>query len=493
METSSSLSNYKVIRPIGGGTFGRVKCKGYLVAQHLNTNTLVAMKILNKLEIHEKGSIKAVDREIRILKDLCHPNVVKLYDCIETSTNFIIVMEYMAGGELYSIVDRHKVSEDEAKKFFWEILMGIEYLHLKGYAHRDIKPENILLNASGTLKISDFGLSNFLLPGRFLKTQCGSPNYAAPELISGEKYCGTEADVWSLGVVLYALTSNILPFDDPSIPVTLNLIKQGHYRVPSYYSEELKDLISRMLCVDPISRITISQIKAHPWLQSSPDISINTLKTLHIVKLYTNPHIQSSVLKACLQLPEFSYISEKEAKKMLQFVKNDSKKEKIPAGLLVNQTFISTFFITLDQKIKGEKNLIKKAFNIEKQNVFKGFSAKSSKKTSASSLTSETSEKLTPNNWVYGFRSNLEYGFFVVKLFEGIKKLGFFWKQNSKSSFVIKLAVVKVLLQIFRFEETFVVDFLLLQGKTFEFLESVSSVYSVIYEFTHNSELIRKN
>ena len=490
---NSSLSNYKIIRPIGGGTFGRVKCKGYLVAEHLNTGTLVAMKILNKLEIQERRTVRAVEREIRILEDLCHPNVVRLYDCIETSTNLIIVMEYMAGGELYNIVDRHKVNEDEAKKFFWEVLLGIEYLHSKGYAHRDIKPENILLNSFGTLKISDFGLSNILLPGCFLKTQCGSPNYAAPELISGDKYCGTEVDIWSLGVVLYALTSNILPFDDPSIPVTLNLIKRGKYRVPSYYSEELKDLVSRMLCVDPISRITISQIKAHPWLQSAPDTYLNSLKTLHILKLYTNPDIQASVLHTCLQIPEFKHISEKDAKKMLKFVKRKFKKEKLPLGLVINRTFISTFLITLDQKIKGEKNLIKRAFNVEKQNLFKGFSAKSSKKTSASSLTSESSEKLTPNNWVYGFRSNLEYGFFATKLFEGIKKLGFVWKHNSKSSFDIKLAGVKVFLQIFKFEATFVVDFLLVKGKTFEFLESVSSVYAVIYEFTHNSELIRKN
>lgn len=454
------------------------------MAEHLLTKTKVALKILNKLEIKEKGSLKAVNREIKILKTLSHPNVVRLYEIIETSTNLILVMEYMSGGELYNIVESHKISEEQAKEFFNQILMGIEHVHMKGFAHRDIKPENILLDSSGAIKIGDFGLSNYLLDGKFLKTRCGSPNYAAPELIQGEKYCGTEVDIWSLGVVLYALNSNTLPFDDPSIPVTFNLIKQGIYRVPSYFSEELKDLIARMLCVDPLMRINLNQIKEHPWLRTYFKSIPNKLQNDYISKVYSNKETTKLVIRTCLLIPEYNWMTNKQAKNLIKAYKSGKNNKNYPN----NQGFISTFLILLDQQVKKDKKTVQKAFEVEKNVLFKASSKKCSKKTSASSISSETCEKLSPNNWVYGFRSTLEFSFLAVKLFEGLKNLGFEWKFCSKSSCCLKSSGVELFLQVFRFGETFVLDLTLKNGKTFEFLEVVSSIYTIIFRITYNKE-----
>lgn len=461
------------------------------MAEHLLTRTKVALKILNKLEIEQKGSFKAVNREIQILNSVSHPNVIRLYDVIETSTSLVLVLEYMSGGELYNIVESHKISEHQAKDFFRQILMGIEQVHRKGFAHRDIKPENILLDASGAVKIGDFGLGNGLFDGRFLKTRCGSPNYAAPEVILGEKYCGTEVDIWSLGVVLYALNSNTLPFDDPSIPVTFNLIKQGRYRVPSYFSEELKDLIARMLCVDPLMRISLSQIKEHPWLRNHPGYALNRVQTDYVSKLYSDRGTVKLVIRACLQIPEYSWMTQKQAKDVIKTFYLDQGKFKYPGGNGRNQGFISTFLILLDQQVKMEKKTVQKTFDIEKKVLFKDLSQKCSKKTSASSITSETCEKLSPNNWVYGFRSTLEFSFLAVKLFEGLKNLGIEWKFTSKSSCCLKSSEVEVFLQVFRFDETYVLDLTLKKGKIFEFFEVASSIYTIIFRITYNIEEAR--
>ena len=191
----SSLSSYKILRPLGGGTFGKVKCKVYTVARHLITNALVAIKMLNKSGMNSTTCYLKVKQEIKILKSFNHPNVIRLYDIIESTNSLLIVMEFLPGGELYNVIERTRLSEDQARVYFLDILSGLEYIHMKGYAHRDIKPENLMLDLNGRVKIGDFGLSNELKPGQFLKTRCGSPNYAAPEVISGEKYCGSQIDV----------------------------------------------------------------------------------------------------------------------------------------------------------------------------------------------------------------------------------------------------------------------------------------------------------
>jgi 5'-AMP-activated protein kinase catalytic alpha subunit len=210
-----------------------------------------------------------VRREIKILRLFMHPHIIRLYEVIETPTDIYVVMEYVKSGELFDyIVEKGRLQEDEARNFFQQIISGVEYCHRNMVVHRDLKPENLLLDSKCNVKIADFGLSNIMRDGHFLKTSCGSPNYAAPEVISGKLYAGPEVDVWSCGVILYALLCGTLPFDDENIPNLFRKIKGGIYTLPSHLSPGARDLIPRMLVVDPMKRMTIPDIRLHPWFQS---------------------------------------------------------------------------------------------------------------------------------------------------------------------------------------------------------------------------------
>lgn len=215
---------------------------------------------------HIFENMYAVRREIKILRLFMHPHIIRLYEVIETSNDIYVVMEYVKSGELFDyIVEKGRLVEDEARHFFQQIISGVEYCHRNMVVHRDLKPENLLLDSRANVKIADFGLSNVMRDGHFLKTSCGSPNYAAPEVISGRLYAGPEVDVWSCGVILYALLCGSLPFDDENIPNLFKKIKGGIYTLPSHLSPGARDLIPRMLLVDPLKRLTIPEIRQHPW------------------------------------------------------------------------------------------------------------------------------------------------------------------------------------------------------------------------------------
>jgi carbon catabolite-derepressing protein kinase len=176
-----------------------------------------------------------------------------------------MVLEY-AGGELFDyIVNNGRLQEDKARKFFQQIVCAVEYCHRHKIVHRDLKPENLLLDENYNVKIADFGLSNIMTDGNFLKTSCGSPNYAAPEVISGKLYAGPEVDVWSCGVILYVLLVGRLPFDDEYIPTLFKKIAAGNYSIPTYLSAGSVSLIKKMLMVNPVHRITIGDIRQDPW------------------------------------------------------------------------------------------------------------------------------------------------------------------------------------------------------------------------------------
>eukprot|EP00816_Leptocylindrus_hargravesii_P008319 CAMPEP_0196809672 /NCGR_PEP_ID=MMETSP1362-20130617/9581_1 /TAXON_ID=163516 /ORGANISM="Leptocylindrus danicus, Strain CCMP1856" /LENGTH=745 /DNA_ID=CAMNT_0042184427 /DNA_START=239 /DNA_END=2476 /DNA_ORIENTATION=- len=248
---------------LGIGAFGKVK-----LATHCVTGQKVAIKILNKAKIKQLGMEEKVQREINILHLCTHPHIIRLYEVVDTPTDIFLVNEYVSGGELFDyIVSKGRLSADEARNFFHQIVSGVEYCHFQKIVHRDLKPENLLLDANQNIKIADFGLSNIMRDGDFLRTSCGSPNYAAPEVISGHLYAGPEVDVWSCGVILYALLCGSLPFDDESIPNLFKKIKSGMYSLPSHLSQLARNLIPRMLEVDPMKRITIPEIRLHPWFQ----------------------------------------------------------------------------------------------------------------------------------------------------------------------------------------------------------------------------------
>ena len=232
------------------------------------TGHKVAVKILNKAKIKQLGMEEKVQREINILHLCTHPHIIRLYEVVDTPTDIFLVNEYVSGGELFDyIVSKGRLSPDEARNFFHQIISGVEYCHFQKIVHRDLKPENLLLDANKNIKLADFGLSNLMRDGEFLRTSCGSPNYAAPEVISGHLYAGPEVDVWSCGVILYALLCGSLPFDDESIPNLFKKIKSGMYSLPTHLSQLAKNLIPRMLEVDPMKRITIAEIRMHPWFQ----------------------------------------------------------------------------------------------------------------------------------------------------------------------------------------------------------------------------------
>lgn len=254
---------YELDRTIGTGGFGKVK-----LATHLPTGEKVAVKIMDKTKLGK--DLPRVKLEISALKTLSHPNICKLYQVIESESHCYVVMEYCSGGELFDhIVEKSRLSEMESRMFFRQIISAVSYLHDSGYAHRDLKPENILLDKEQNLKIIDFGLCAKPQGGMdsLLLTSCGSPTYAAPELIQGVKYHGSEVDIWSMGVILYALLCGCLPFESDNIDELFRKILRGKYIEPGWLSSGSKRLLRRMLCVDPLKRIRVSELVDDPWIK----------------------------------------------------------------------------------------------------------------------------------------------------------------------------------------------------------------------------------
>lgn len=244
------------------------------MAEHERTGHKVAVKILNRQKIKSSKMDQKIRREIKILKLFKHPHVIRLYEVIETPKEIFLVMEYVSGGELFDyIVNQGKLDEKEARRFFQQIVSGIEYCHMHRVVHRDLKPENLLLSGTDKhVKIADFGLSNMMHDGSFLKTSCGSPNYAAPEVITGKLYAGPEVDIWSCGVILYALLCGKLPFDEDSISNLFKKIRECKYTFPDHVSQGAKRLIQNILVVDPLKRATIEDIRNDSWFQQDlPD------------------------------------------------------------------------------------------------------------------------------------------------------------------------------------------------------------------------------
>ncbi|XP_033976734.1 maternal embryonic leucine zipper kinase [Trematomus bernacchii] len=253
---------YEVYETIGSGGFAKVK-----LGRHLQTGEKVAIKIMNKKDLGD--DLPRVKVEIEAMRNLSHQHVCRLYHVIETTTQIFIVMEYCPGGELFDyIIAKDRLSEEETRVFFRQIVSAMAYVHSQGYAHRDLKPENLLIDENHNLKLIDFGLC--AKPkgglGYELMTCCGSPAYAAPELIQGKAYIGSEADVWSMGVLLFALLCGYLPFDDDNCGILYRKISRGKYDNPHWLSPGSILILNQMLQVDPKRRITLRQLLDHPWV-----------------------------------------------------------------------------------------------------------------------------------------------------------------------------------------------------------------------------------
>jgi 5'-AMP-activated protein kinase, catalytic alpha subunit len=257
----------------------------------------VAIKILEKIRILDESDKIRIDREIKILKSLMHHNIIQIYSVIENPTTIFLIMEYASGGELYDyIVLKKRLSDFEACKFFHQIINGVEYIHKVGVVHRDLKPENLLLDHKNNLKIVDFGLSNIYKNGLNFRTPCGSPCYASPEMIQGKIYNGTQVDIWSIGIILYAMLCGFLPFDDPDNDILYKKIIDGKFSLPNFLSDNSKDLLKNILNTDPEKRYTLKQIRSHPWFNRIP-VMINEGLLVGVINIPVDENLLEKMLK----------------------------------------------------------------------------------------------------------------------------------------------------------------------------------------------------
>ena len=265
VEKENPIGDYLLNKEIGSGGFAKV-----FEATHIPTGEKVAVKIMDKAQIFaEPLNLNRIQREIAILKIVRHNNIIKLYELMETTDKIYIVMEYCNGGELFDyIVSKQHLTERQACHFFQEIINCLEYLHSLNIVHRDIKPENLLLykiKNKINLKLIDFGISNCYTMDKLLSTPCGTASYAPPEMHRGEEYYGLLSDIWSAGVVLYAMVFGYLPFCEDDEDININNIIKGNYEIPEEASPELADLLMHLLDINPLSRYDLEQIKEHPW------------------------------------------------------------------------------------------------------------------------------------------------------------------------------------------------------------------------------------
>ncbi|XP_009397401.2 CBL-interacting protein kinase 23-like isoform X1 [Musa acuminata AAA Group] len=260
------VGKYELGRTLGEGTFAKVK-----FAKNLETGENVAIKIFDKDKILRHKMVGQIKREISTMKLVRHPNVVRMYEVMASKTKIYMVLEFITGGELFDRIARNgKLKEDEARKYFQQLIDAVDYCHSRGVFHRDLKPENLLLDSNGVLKISDFGLSALPQQVRedgLLYTTCGTPNYVAPEVVKDKGYDGARADIWSCGVILFVLMAGYLPFEDSNLMSLYKKIFKADFTCPSWFSTSVKKLIKRILDPKPQTRITIPEIIENEWFK----------------------------------------------------------------------------------------------------------------------------------------------------------------------------------------------------------------------------------
>ncbi|CAL9233963.1 unnamed protein product [Arabidopsis halleri] len=283
------FDKYNIGRLLGTGNFAKV-----YHGTEISTGDDVAIKVIKKDHAFKRrGMMEQIEREIAVMRLLRHPNVVELREVMATKKKIFFVMEYVNGGELFEMIDRDgKLPEDLARKYFQQLISAVDFCHSRGVFHRDIKPENLLLDGEGDLKVTDFGLSALMMPeglgGRrgssddLLHTRCGTPAYVAPEVLRNKGYDGAMADIWSCGIVLYALLAGFLPFIDENVMTLYTKIFKAECEFPPWFSLESKELLSRLLVPDPEQRISMSEIKMIPWFRKNftPPVAFSIDETI---------------------------------------------------------------------------------------------------------------------------------------------------------------------------------------------------------------------
>mmetsp|Transcript_9423 Transcript_9423/g.28450 ORF Transcript_9423/g.28450 Transcript_9423/m.28450 type:complete len:462 (-) Transcript_9423:182-1567(-) len=262
------VGNYQLTKTIGEGTFGRVK-----LGVDCTTGKEYAVKIMNKNDIAERELTVNVRREIGIMKQLNHRNIVGLHEVLSSTRKIYMVMDLVRGGELFRHMERHNEHGDVAvRKYFQQMVDGLDYCHRRGVCHRDLKPENLLVDENGILKVTDFGVSAVIKTtaegdSHLLHTACGTPYYCAPEILTshGEGYDGIKIDSWSAGVILYRMLVGELPFQGSNMPQLVIALERGNVKYPASLGPEATDLLKKLLEKSPARRITFAEVKRHPW------------------------------------------------------------------------------------------------------------------------------------------------------------------------------------------------------------------------------------
>ncbi len=459
---SLKVGPYILGQTLGTGSFGKV-----ILGEHEKCRQKVAVKILNRKKIYFMGMNLKVKREIELLKIFIHPHIIRLFEIIHTKSDIFMVTEYINGGELFDfIIENKKLSESESRRFFQQMISGIEYCHSKMIVHRDLKPENLLLDSHLNIKIADFGLSNIIKDGAFLKTSCGSPNYAAPEVISGKSYLGPEVDVWSSGIILYALLCGSLPFDDENIPNLFKKIKGGIYILPGYLTNLGRNLIAKMLVTNPIARITIKEIKKHPWFQ------IRLPRYLSFLKKEKNIGTRKKIIKNSFGIKMVS--------RNINFGKKIIKLaiEKEDSNFLIVNYQLITEKITPFETIKIESSNLFQSH----RKIIKGYKNKFYEKF----------KSIKKGSWTLGMRELEEIPFEIIReILRSLKTLDWNWYKTSSFNVILDLSCsvswpyqffykkrfpiyggLKMGIQLFTSKLEFIVDFCRLGGDIGSFLNS---------------------
>lgn len=253
---------YRIRGELGSGNFSQVK-----MGIHALVKEKVAIKIIDKTKLDQKTQ-RLLSREITSMEKLHHPNIIRLYEVVETLAKMHIVMEYAGGGELFNKISNDgKLAEPEAKHIMAQVVAGVTHMHKYHIIHRDLKAENVFYAGPNIVKIGDFGFSTFSREEQTLNTFCGSPPYAAPELFKDESYYGIYVDIWALGILLYFMVTGIMPFRAETVAKLKKCILDGAYTIPSYVSTSCQFLIKSILKPNPQERFTVAQIEKSEWLE----------------------------------------------------------------------------------------------------------------------------------------------------------------------------------------------------------------------------------
>ena len=371
------MQRYELGKLLGQGSFAKV-----YHGRDIKDGWSVAIKIIDKEKILKAGMMEQIKKEISVMRHVRHPNVVQLYEVMASKTKIYIVMEYVKGGELFNKVAKGKMKEDAARKFFQQLISAVDFCHSRGVYHRDLKPENLLVDEEGNLKVSDFGLSTFAESRQrdgLLHTACGTPAYAAPEVISRTGYDGCKTDIWSCGVILFVLIAGYLPFHESNLMEMYKKIGKAEYKFPNRISPAARRLITRILDPNPDTRLSISKIMGSSWVRRGAKLGVSNeaeimnecYESMNVKEVFTDMDSAKPVNLNAFEIISLSaglnlsgLFEESDGKKEMRFTSNQgaksivSKLEEVGKRLMMKVGKKSGGFLKFNGSKEGRKGVL---------------------------------------------------------------------------------------------------------------------------------------